>query len=219
MEKGKAPYKRYARFCAYEGDMKKISILLLLLAMNLISMRPVSASSGWIIYCESAFQGKVIDAETKEPIEGAVVVAIYNVREYGIAESGSSTADAKEVLTDKSGSFYIPPHTFLHIYPFAKGATTTFIVFKAGYASISELNLTDILATDIGKEIESPWIYNQDLKFIFAPRLIGLPRVSNREERLKAIPGSPGFTSSKELPLLYKAINEENKNFGLGKVK
>jgi hypothetical protein len=176
-------------------------------------------AKGWIIYYDSAFSGRVLDAETRQPIEGAVVVAIYKVRQYGIADSGSSTADVKEVLTDKTGVFHIPSHIFFHCYPFAKGEVTTFTVFKPGYASLDDLDLKAILSKGREKEEVQSWTYNHDLRFIFAPGLIGLPRVCDRGERLKAIPGSPGFTTSRDLPLLYKAINRERTNFGLEEVK
>jgi hypothetical protein len=176
-------------------------------------------AKGWIIYYDSAYRGRVIDTETGQPIEGAVVVAIYRVRQYGIADSGSSVADVKEVLTDKTGAFHIPSHIFFHCYPFSSGEVTTFMVFKPGYASLYDTDLKGILSFHGKEKVELPWIYNQGLKFVFAPGLVGLPKVSDKEERLKAIPGSPGFTTSRDLPLLYRAINEENKNFGLGEVK
>lgn len=174
----------------------------------------VSASSGWIIYHESAFKGKVINAETKEPIEGAVVVAIYRIREYSFVQSDAAVADVKEVLTGKNGEFYIPPHTFVSFYPVAKGEITTFIVFKPGYASVSESNLGEILSKDTGKEVESPWLYNKDLKFIFAPGLIGLPKVKTREERLKATPGHI-TEARRKTPILNRLIEEDDKALGL----
>ncbi|MDA8240451.1 MAG: hypothetical protein M0Z67_08795 [Nitrospiraceae bacterium] len=188
--------------------------ILFVLAVIIIFTSSAFASSGWLVYHDGAFKGKVIDAETKEPIEGAVVVAIYHIREYGIAESGSSVADVKEVLTDKSGAFYIPAHTFLHLYPFANGEITTFLIFKPGYASIDDLDLTGILSW-YGKEgVELPWIYNQKLKFVFAQGLIGLPKVKTREDRLKATPGHIS-EARRNTPMLNRLIDEEDRSLGL----
>jgi len=64
------------------------------------------------IYSGGPWRGRVIDADTKEPIEGAVVVAIWR-REYdGIPDAGAATFlhDVKETLTDKSGQFEIPAY-------------------------------------------------------------------------------------------------------------
>lgn len=173
------------------------------------------ASSGWLIYHEHAFEGKVVDAETKKPIEGAVVVAMYKIREYSFVQSDAVVADVKEALTDTHGEFRIPQHTFFSIYPVARGETTTFLIFKPGYASISELSLGDIFSGE-GKEGELPWIGNRDLKFTFAPGLVGLPRVRNREERLQAIPGH--FTDAdNKTPFLNRLIEEEDRALKLKK--
>ena len=94
------------------------------------------ASSGWIIYYESAFKGKVIDAETFKPIEGAVVVATYNVTILGPLESGSGTADVQETLTDRNGEFHISGNIFFYPWPFTLGGQETrFIIFKPGYGT------------------------------------------------------------------------------------
>lgn len=81
---------------------KIVNTLIIIIAFGIT---PVFASSGWIVYRESDFKGKVIDAEIKEPIEGAVAVAIYHVRKYGIGAgimSDSVAVDIREVLTNKN---------------------------------------------------------------------------------------------------------------------
>lgn len=94
------------------------------------------ASSGWVIYYESGFKGKVIDAETFDPIEGAVVVATYNVTILGPLESGSGTADVQETLTDSNGEFHISSNIFFYLWPFTLGGQETrFIIFKPGYGT------------------------------------------------------------------------------------
>ena len=47
------------------------------------------------------FEGKVIDADTKEPIKGAVVLAVYSYEIYGIAGANTIIKDGQETLTDK----------------------------------------------------------------------------------------------------------------------
>ncbi len=90
------------------------------------------ASSGWIIYSEGEFKGKVIDAETIKPIEGAVVAAIYFVH-IGPFAHGSVVADIQETLTDSNGEFTIPGNIFFFFAPFGSGDRTKFIIFKPGY--------------------------------------------------------------------------------------
>ena len=54
------------------------------------------------------FSGKVIDTETKEPIVGAVVLAVYYTTTYSVAGSNSYVIDGQETLTDKNGEFRLP---------------------------------------------------------------------------------------------------------------
>lgn len=55
-----------------------------------------------------SYYGKIIDAETKEPIEGSVVLVVYKTEQYGPAGSIAHFEDAEETLTDKNGDFRIP---------------------------------------------------------------------------------------------------------------
>ncbi len=101
----------------------------------------VMASSGWIIYYESTFKGKVIDVETLEPIEGAVVAAIYDVTVLGPLDSGSDTADVQETLTDSNGEYHISSNIFFYPWPFTLGGEeTTFIIYKPGYGTYPGYN-------------------------------------------------------------------------------
>lgn len=98
-----------------------------------------AGSHGWLIYYEGSFRGKVIDSETKEPIEGAVVVAIYHVRLFGPILplfSDAVVADVHEVVTDIKGEFFIPSNIFFYPLPTTLGGEyTSFIIFKPGYGS------------------------------------------------------------------------------------
>jgi len=93
------------------------------------------ASSGRIVFIEDGFKGKVIDTETLEPIEGAVVVALYRVSVYGFIKSDSHTTDIRETLTDSNGEFTIPRNIFFYLWPLSSGDKTRFIIFKPGYGA------------------------------------------------------------------------------------
>jgi hypothetical protein len=55
----------------------------------------------------ATFHGKVIDAETLKPIEGAVVYAIWSKCRPGIGSGSCETDMVKEVLTDANGEWQI----------------------------------------------------------------------------------------------------------------
>jgi hypothetical protein len=89
-------------------------------------------SGGWVIDREGPFKGRIIDAETKEPIEGAVVVAQYYVRTLYPIGWRSDCKDIQEALTNKKGEFLIPSLTML-ISPLSFGDDTSFLIWKPGY--------------------------------------------------------------------------------------
>ena len=205
-------------------------VFLKFLAVFLIAAIPItlignSAFAGWIIFHKPAFRGKVIDAETKEPIESAVVVAVYQKYVYGIGTGGyQSVVKVKETLTDKNGKFFFSSFTTI-IHPFSKEDYLRFIIYKPGYGSmpnnrIRSLSMVSLdqrekyfLAENLGKKGKVKVLEfgkkNSVRKVTFG--LVELPPLKNRKERLRAVPGRPaGFTGfrSKELPLL-SSINQD----------
>jgi hypothetical protein len=184
-----------------------------------------SAHAGWLLYHKPEFKGKVIDAETKEPIEGAVVVVIYNKHTLISGPGGgySSVIKVKEILTDKNGEFHFPSYTTL-IQPNSIEDTAEFIIYKAGYGSYPDLQTSPPGVVDPEKLFSKDYGTSEsvqiDYKTItYTLGIVELPKLKTRYERLRAIPATPTDYRSKELPLLYKAMNEENKRFGLGEEK
>jgi hypothetical protein len=82
------------------------------------------------------YEGRVIDAQTKKPIEGAVVVAFYG-RYYPGIERTWEIADVHEAVTDHNGMFSIPPKRLL-VSPFSVDAPTRFRIFKRGYSNFPD---------------------------------------------------------------------------------
>lgn len=218
---------------AYQKLLNKIaikqpfSILLMMVCLNLSFF--ISESSAWLIYNKPAFKGKVIDAETKEPIEGAVVVVIYKTHTIIGSPAGgdSSIIKVKETLTDKSGEFNFPSYTTV-TNPNASEYYADFIIYKPGYAGdanypkyqINPPSFVDwekFFSEEYGTKKE---IYKRSRSAIVTYGVVELPRVKTKKERLRAKPSRPTDVGSKELPLLYKAINDERKRLGLkGEVK
>ena len=66
-------------------------------------------SSCAIYHHYGPYYGKVIDADTKKPLEGAVILAVYTTWMYGSPGGPASYfLDTQEVVTDKNGEFRIP---------------------------------------------------------------------------------------------------------------
>lgn len=179
----------------------------------------------WLYYSKPEFRGRVIYAETKQPVEEAVVVVLYKKWEFGGPGGGSTVPmDAKETLTDKNGEFFFPSYITL-IGPSSQKRRAEFIIFKPGYMSVTRIkgiNIPDekyftIKKEMIGKEGEIKYV---DTNYAHEPviwkgvmGIVELKRVSPE----KAMPpgGIPANFGAQQLPLLYKAINIDRKNRGL----
>jgi len=90
----------------------------------------------------NTFKGRVIDADTKEPIEGAVVAAIWRESKGTMTGPTTRFKESKETLTDKSGEWSIVGPEgyenkiisgFLHIMGVFVTESPVFIIYKPGY--------------------------------------------------------------------------------------
>lgn len=163
------------------------------------------------------WKGRIIDIETKEPLEGAVVLAVW-MRAYR-TPAGDNTYfyEAKEVLTDKEGRFEIPsykPINLLPIISYIKEPEFTF--FKPGYMSLSSVGFGDFILE--GSKEEPLERKNTSGKtFRLSPGIIELPKLKTREERLEAQSDAIplGEVPDEKMPALLKLINTERINLGL----
>jgi len=218
-------------------NIKKRNLILFVLIFLFCLSNTVFAGSGWLIYHKPAFKGKVIDAETKESIEGAVVVAVYSKQAIRIApESVSIIVDVKETLTDKEGNFYIPSYTTI-IDPLSWEDLVTFIIFKPCYGNFPDYQRVPsgikrkdheifFSIDNFKKEGELElWVKERKrtelYKFKLTFGIVELPKLKTKEERLKAMP-SPVEDSEhkstwywKKQKQFIRLLNEENRNLGL----
>jgi len=106
---------------------ERIMLTVLLLAVLIMT------TSG-CIYHEHEFNGTILDIDTKQPIEGAVVVVKY-VKDFMGVGAGRIpfTINIQEALSDKDGKFHVPSYTTLLLPTTWKGLTQ-YLIYKPGYA-------------------------------------------------------------------------------------
>lgn len=202
--------------------MRRLFIFAVITAIFIFISTP-SHAFWWMGYHKPEFKGKVIDSETKEPIEGAVVVVTYSKKVIRIApESMSEIVDVRETLTDKEGSFHIPSYTTI-IDPFAWESFVSFIIFKPGYGSYPNYHVSPpspgvnpevfFSTAETGTEGEIIWV-GEKIKVTFG--IVELPKLKTREEREKAfsIPNLPLEFTCYKIKNLIRLLNEEYKNLG-----
>ncbi len=87
--------------------MKRVTVV----SLTLLILSSLSCSETYAdLYSGGPWRGRVIDADTKQPIEGAVVALVWNrVYDCGVGRYPYFHG-AKEVLTDQTGSFEIPAY-------------------------------------------------------------------------------------------------------------
>ena len=111
----------------------KIAILSALVFLFLLA--PIFGPKAFAQNYRGPFEGRVVDAATMEPIEGAVVFVEWTKKSINLAHPVSRFYDATEVLTNSNGEFDIPkkwswnPLTNL-------GMDSKLIIFKAGYGHV-----------------------------------------------------------------------------------
>jgi len=101
----------------------------------------ILAASGRLIYFDGPYNGKVIDKETKRPIEGAAVVAVWWQKAPSVAHVVPIFHDAQETLTDQQGNFTIPGIRGAYNNPLARIREPVFTVFKPSYKAYRERRL------------------------------------------------------------------------------
>lgn len=99
-----------------------------------------------LTYSAKEIHGQIVDAETNQPIEGAVIVAQWILFEMGIGHGGhKSRIHIHETVTDQNGNYTIPawgpklhsPITMLD------REDPMLLIFKSGYAPQILVNSID----------------------------------------------------------------------------
>ena len=199
--------------------LKTKNKLLFLAAISLLILLVI------IVYgtplCNATFEGKVIDADTKQAIEGAVVVVSWT-EERGTPTGGTQRLkEVKETLTDKNGTWKLrgPRGTsddfLVNVYSILTmltGAHYTnppqFIIFKPGYCSYPQG-----FGIAACKERMRPYGVGNG-------EATELPKLMSREDRVLAQAIWPSLlggdkASKKKVKIFIRLLNEEAKNIGL----
>ena len=192
--------------------MKRILLLLIWVVWGSISSSAYAAT----------FKGKVIDADTREPIEGAVVVAVWHEATATISGESTRLEDVKETLTDKKGEWTIEgPRgkrggSVTAIYTFLTGSYYTrppeFIVFKPSYCSWPAGFGIDSCKGKL-KPSGNDKLANGET--------VELSTLTNREDRLRAQGIGPVYDGPSILNKqqeFIRLLNAERRNLGLSEI-
>jgi len=164
-------------------------------------------TQGWDRYLDrprGPYRGQVIDAETKAPLPGAVVVVRWLRDRVFPFHMAAENHAVREAVTDAEGRF------FLDVKDVEEGAPSRtrrpgFLIFLPGYGSYP-------------KQHVSPTGFTGGI-FERSETVVELPRLLDREERRKHLwsfgPHSYSDKPFRDLPELMRRINVERAAIGL----
>ncbi len=116
--------------------MKRQAVIIAgVLCIFLMGVAWLLMASGYFrpFFYEGTYRGRIVDAETREPLEGVVVLGVWNTETPSVGGGVQHYYDAREAVTDKNGDFSIPGHgvrILSNLLPMRP------IIFKAGYAYV-----------------------------------------------------------------------------------
>jgi hypothetical protein len=188
--------------------MMRTSVLPILCAVLALHLSPAvtEAAGPW--------KAQVVDAETKRPLEGVVVLAWWtrSVRSFG--GPSEEYRDSEEVLTDKDGRFTIAPRSFWSLNPLVFFRGPFVAMFKPGYGGFRWP----------GYERSEAWPTEKRESLQTAAQLLQLegivlemPRLRTAEQRneyLNAVDVQALAVPLDKQPLTRQAIAEERRSLG-----
>ena len=162
---------------------------------------------GWDRYLghpRGPYRGQMIDAQTKAPLAGAVVVALWRRDRVYPFQVNSEHYAVRETVTDSEGRFVMEARDIEEGAP-RRTRKPEFLVFLPGYGAFPH-------------RYASPKGFIGEL-FYGAGTTVELLRLETREERLKNLssfgPHRLSDTPNKDLPQLMRLVNEERIAVGL----
>lgn len=154
------------------------------------------------------YSGKVVDAQTGEPIEGAVVLIGFYTKSFSVGGPVYRFADAFEALSDANGEFLFPPKRitlFRAMSIWDKECSIS--IFKPGYGAYPRHKKTfsnlKIIRSHTFPE-------NEHITF-HLPKLLTL---EERKENRYLIQTPAGISIGK-MPNMRRLQSEERVNIGL----
>lgn len=151
-----------------------------------------------LVRIDGPYAGRVVDAETNQPLEGAVALGFWYRLHGTPAGASSEYYDSYEMLTNKNGEFDIPGQGLLLLSNIDWMHLT---VFKAGYAQITPNTWRGLKKSKSGR-----FIWDGDKVTIKMKRL-------SMEERRERLVISPNIPNSK---LKYFSIEENKETIEIG---
>lgn len=162
----------------------------------------VASASCYPVRYDGPYKGKVVDAETRKPIEGVVVLGVWYKDLPSPGGTVGSYFDAHETVTDKNGDFEVKG---LGLKILSNVSTMHVLIFKAGYQYIG-MGMWESLKLEGG-------LLEKKVAWEGERAIIPLRKVT-MEER-KSPPDPPSEALFENVRLMLKEIDRDDIERGL----
>jgi hypothetical protein len=173
----------------------------LLAALSLAACVGSAAAAG-------PWRGQVVDVETDRPLEGVVVLAVWDKISPGMIHHRREFHDVDEVVTDTQGRFVIPARSRLTLNPLVTIDGPNLLMFKGGYGERGSRNLPQFASK------HDVWELMEKTGVVFT-----LKPVRTRKERSETWPFVPFEVPSLKIPRFFDAINRERRSYGFEPIR
>ena len=160
--------------------------------VGLLVLSLIMGCVGPLVYASGPYRGRVVDAETKSPIEGAVALLVWHKYLPVGAHMPRVFVDAVEALTDAKGEFAVPEQT--HLVLLGTIDKPALLIYFPGYSPYSSTAYKNRL---------------HEVQF---------RRLKTREERVRFADLSVYVSNNvpaAKVPNLIRLLNHERKELGL----
>jgi len=160
------------------------------------------------------WQAQVVAGDTKQPVEGVVVLAWWtrNVRSFG--GFSEDYRDSQEVLTGKDGRFTIEPRWFFSLNPLVFFRGPFVAMFKPGYG---DYEWPGYRGSETWPKEKREALRTEAQLLLLEGIVLEMPllvSVGQREEYLKHLSGRISGVPLDKRPLMQEAVREERKTLG-----
>jgi hypothetical protein len=152
---------------------------------------------------DGPYEGKVIDADTGEPVEGVVILGVWYTSQFSPAGATHNYYDARETVTDKNGEFSIPG---MGLRVLSNLEPMDFLIFKSGYEYIG-----------IGpwESLKKAKFLKEKIKWEGDKAIIPLRKLTVAERRKQGSPDFPSEITEGKMKWMLEEINKDRLERGL----
>ena len=179
--------------------MRDKAVLVLLVALVMVMV----TSGCTITHQFGPFSGTVVEAETGEPIEGAVVLIGFYTKGNSVGGWVYRFADAVEALTDAKGEFHFPPkRVTLYRSMSIWDKRCRISIFKPGYGAYPNNSKT----FSVPNLEQSRFIPENERITFHLHKLLTLAKRKENHYKIE----TPGGITNDKMPNLRKLIDKDS---------